>query len=455
MTRELLEKIERGYVCVLCGYFEKKYKYTYVDRCPVCGGFMIPVINEIPRPVESQGVWRWSEGLLTPDLSTKITLHEANTPMIKSNKIHRKFKIKNLFFKDESRNPTGLYIDRGSAVLVSLFKSTGVDTFTVVSTGDLAFSMGVYGKRAQKMRINVILPSNTLPSKILRIGLIASQISVYDSYEQALRFVDFYYRVRMKIHKRYFVLSSNPYLMNGYQTILFEILRDLGKAPDMIVVPFGDGSLMTSLVVLVERLGLRTKIVGVRSNVSSPVFSEIRIEKPLLREQLEFLMKDSRHEIIEVSDKLIRESINSLSREEGLPIDPIGASTLAGLDSMRPYSLGLENVVLVFSGGGLLSDPVVMKSVIGDLRTDEISLGFMKEKILEILIGEGSLPAYRIWKNLREKYGVIVSLRTVYNHLRDLERMGLVKRSTVYDEDLEKTRAVYVVTEEAFRFLLR
>ncbi|MEM0043981.1 MAG: pyridoxal-phosphate dependent enzyme [Sulfolobales archaeon] len=454
MIKSILEKIDRGFLCISCGYFEKRFWNRYVDRCPVCGGFMIPVVNEIPKPVDQPGVWRWSEGLLTPEIKSKITLFEANTPLIRFDTLGRRYKIKNLLIKDEARNPTGLFMDRGSAVATSVLSSMGVKNITIISTGDLAFSMGVYARRA-KMRTFVVLPSNTLPSKILRARIVNSRVTIYDSYESALRISDLYDRYYTRYRKRYFILHSNPYLMNGYQTILFEIINELGSPPNLIVIPFGDGALMTSLVSVVERMNLRIKILGVRASVTSPVFSEIRVEKPLLREQLETMIKDTRHEIIEVSDKLIREALIRASREEGFPIDPIAATGLAGLESYYPHIAGYDTAVIIATAGGMLNDPVIMKSIIGSIKTDEISLGFVKEKILEILIEEGGMPAYRLWKYLKDKYDVRLSLRTIYNHLRELERMGLVTRKSDYDPDEDRMRRFYVASDDAYMRILR
>ncbi|MEM0027035.1 MAG: hypothetical protein QXT53_04365 [Ignisphaera sp.] len=60
------------------------------------------------------GVWRYS--FLLPSFGKEFSLGEALTPI---------YKIEGVLIKDESRNPTGSYADRASAVIVSHVMSLG------------------------------------------------------------------------------------------------------------------------------------------------------------------------------------------------------------------------------------------------------------------------------------------------------------------------------------------
>ena len=444
----LLEKVDRGYLCLSCGYFEKRVSRGYIDKCPVCGGPLVPVINEIPEPSSEKGVWRWSSAFLHTDLSKKITLFEGSTPLIRLDRLGREYKIKNLFFKDESRNPTSLFIDRGSAYLSSVLASRGVRSILVFSRGDLSISMGSYARRA-RIKIFSFVPSDIIPSKLYRVKLISSRTTLVDDFDTLLNLMN---RFSMKFKNKYVVSQTNPYLMSGFQTILFEIIHDLGTPPKAILLPFGDGALMASLLILVKKLRLRTKLIGVTTNFSSPALYEIREDRSLLKEYVDELIKDTEHEIIRVSEDSVLSAIRYLAREEGVPADPVNASLVSSIHSDYIKVMGLENVVLLFTGG-VLTDPVVIRAVLEERENRMISLGFTKEKILEILLEEEDASAYRIWQRLRSTYNIKISLRSIYNHLNDLEKRKLIRSEIVRDESSGRPKKIYVLNDLAYVFL--
>ncbi len=453
-VNSLLEKIDKGMICLSCGYVEKRVWRDYIDRCPICGGPLIPIIEEIPEPIDEPGIWRWGRGFIYTELSTRITLFEGSTPLIRSSKLYREYKIKNLYYKDESRNPNSLFIDRGSAYLTSVLASRGVRSVIIVSRGDLAISMSSYARRA-RMKIFSFLPGDIPPSKLYRIRLVASRATVTESYDSLQKiFEKLSSKASVDGRRKYVVIQTNPYLMNGFQTILFEILHDLGKPPDVIMVPFGDGALMTSLIVLVEKLKLPTRIIGVTTNDPDPILSEIKGDNSLLRKYVEELIRDTRHSIVYVSRSGVLSAIEYMAREEGLPIDVVNASLVTGLFSADLRVMGTENTVLVFTGG-MISDPAVMKMILRESKMDRIILGFTKEKILEILLEEENIPVYRIWKRLAKKYGIKISLRAVYNHIRDLEKRGFIRSEIIKDESTGRPRKIYVLNNIAFEFLKR
>jgi threonine synthase len=449
----LLEKVDRGMICLSCGYVEKRVWRDYIDRCPVCGGPLIPVLNEIPEPVDEPGIWRWSRGFLYTDVSTKVTFYEGSTPLIKSSRLYREYKIKNLYYKDESRNPNSLFIDRGSAYLSSILASRGARSIIIIARGDLAISMSSYARRA-RMKVFAFLPGDIIPSKLYRVRLVASRATVIEDYETFQGLLERASSKSSGDKKRYIIVQTNPYLTNGFQTILFEILHDLGKPPNVIMVPFGDGALMASLVVLVEKLKIPTKIIGVTTDDPDPVLNEIRGDKSLLRKYIEEIISDTNHAIVRVSRGGVLSAIQYMSREEGLAIDVVNASLVAGLFSADLRVMGTENTVLVFTGG-MINDPAVMKMLLKETKIDRVSLGFTKEKILEILLEEEYIPVYRIWKKLAKKYGIKISLRAIYNHIKDLEKKGFIRSEIINDESSGRPRKIYVLNDIAYEILKR
>ena len=63
------------------------------------------------------GVWRYRE--LLPVSRDPITLGEGGTRLHACRRLGREVDLRGLLVKDETKNPTGCFIDRGSTVLVS------------------------------------------------------------------------------------------------------------------------------------------------------------------------------------------------------------------------------------------------------------------------------------------------------------------------------------------------
>jgi len=109
-----------------------------------------------------------------------------------------------------------------------------------------------------------------------------------------------------------------------------------------------------------------------------------------------------------------------------------------------------KTVLAVLTGEGL-KDPVTVRELTKGVRRKlgldigEVSrIGRTKLKILNA-IREGYNYGYSIWRYLLS-YGIDIKLPTIYQHLNELERLGLVKlKSRV---GLTRQKAVYVLTKK-------
>jgi threonine synthase len=138
-----------------------------------------------------------------------------------------------------------------------------------------------------------------------------------------------------------------------------------------------------------------------------------------------------------VSDEEAYEFTKVLARSEGIFAEPAACSTLACLKEALESGLIREDesVVCVITGAGL-KDPRVMRSILS--RSKElkeflnvsrvVNVGKTKLAILSIL-GENEIHGYGIWKLLNKRYNIKVKLPAVYQHLSQLERMGMIRAS--------------------------
>ncbi|MEM2020603.1 MAG: pyridoxal-phosphate dependent enzyme [Zestosphaera sp.] len=437
---------ETQLMCVRCGF--RLDEVRYVDRCPQCGGLLVPTFTGSLRRTGDSGVWVWGRALYTAFMRPKVTLGEGHTPLTKSTRIGRSLKA-NLYFKDESKNPTGSFIDRGAATLATALRYFRVRSISVASTGDLGISVSTYVRRVG-LTTRIYVPSSVTLSKAYKTLLTGGKVRFVDSYEEALlrasRAVKLYGAM---------IPPSHPYLMDGYRTIAFEILHELsGKKPLNLVVPIGDGVLTMSLYQAFKDLNVRPKFLGVKACRESPLLREIYVMKPMLHEYLEEIASLGILEIVDVCDDEALEASELTIKNEGFLVGPVGASCIAALLKAGPEAVRGKVTVALMTGDPL-QDPYIMKALLertAGTREELLTLGFTKTKILEMLAYGDPTHPYMIWKGLRSRYGLSVSRRTVYKHVEELIDAGLLKVVS-YKKVGGRLRKVISITESGLRYL--
>jgi threonine synthase len=93
-------------------------------------------------------MWRYKEFLPLPDHKYIVSLGEGGTPLVKAQRLGEKLGLKNLYLKDETRNPTGSFKDRGMSVSVSMAKYFGFKYTVTASSGNAAAALAAYAARA-------------------------------------------------------------------------------------------------------------------------------------------------------------------------------------------------------------------------------------------------------------------------------------------------------------------
>jgi threonine synthase len=186
-------------------------------------------------------IWRWSE--LLPESKNKITLGEGNTPLIESKSLASKLNIDRFFFKYEGSNPTGSFKDRLNAIAFSKGKDFKKKYATVASSGNQGVSLAAYSFAAN-MKSLIFCPPYVEEKIIKELLLRNSTPVILSEYgDPALKVVEelvnkFDYYVSTRNFPRPF---ANPYGLEGYKTISFEIYEQLTMIPDKIFVPTGGG----------------------------------------------------------------------------------------------------------------------------------------------------------------------------------------------------------------------
>jgi threonine synthase len=309
---------------------------------------------------------------ITPD-TPLITLGEGDTPLVRSVTLEKELGCGELYFKLEGCNPTGSFKDRGMVVAIAKAVENGSRSVICASTGNTSASAAAYGARFG-LEVVVVVPKGKIAlGKLAQaIAYGAKIIAVQGNFDQALQIV----RSLAERHPVTLVNSLNPYRIEGQKTAAFEIVDDIGDAPDYFFIPVGNAGNITAYwkgFVEYKQAGMASrtpKMMGFQAEGAAPIVKGKIIKKPKTLAtairignpaswQGAVAARDQSGGVIDcVSDDEIVAAYKLLARKEGVFGEPASAASVAGLIKMtkRELKLSDKKVVCLITGTGL-KDP--------------------------------------------------------------------------------------------------
>ncbi len=234
-----------GLECVDCGEAFDAAEAT--GRCPDCGGILDPTYDydavEITRadladrPFDS--MWRYGE-LLPFEREAAVTIDEGATALVDCPTLADEAGVGQLLIKDEGRNPTGSFKDRGASVAVTAAQHHGASDVALSTAGNAGQAAAAYAARAG-LDSHVFVPSRAPFTNKAMINVHGADMTVAggriedagDAFEAALADHDDWHPVQTFV---------TPYRHEGKKTMGYEIVEQLDwEVPDAIVYPTGGG----------------------------------------------------------------------------------------------------------------------------------------------------------------------------------------------------------------------
>ena len=278
-----------------------------------------------------------------------VSLGEGSTPLLAVPRLARAAGIAELWLKWEASNPTGSYKDRGMTVAVSKAVEEGAAAVLCASTGNTAASSAAYAARAGIPAV-VLTPQGAVAgAKLAQTRMLgATVLEVEGDFDQALA-------AAQELADRgshVLVNSLNPHRRAGQKTAVFEIVEELGGAPEVFVLPYGGGGNTVSYSAGLAELGLETPLVSVEAvDRRRTLASAIRIGDPVHAARVD----ETGARVVAVADEEIVEAWRRLAAEEGLFCEP---SSAAGLVAVLRGDVEGERLVVTITGHGL-KDPEI------------------------------------------------------------------------------------------------
>ena len=241
-----------GLRCGACGAGTSDL--TRDPRCPACGGFLQAeydlekVRAEVDRDAiaaQPRGMWRWSCLLPVRDARHVVTLQEGDTPLVRLERLGRECGCPRFFIKDESRNPSGSFKDRGASVTASKCLEVGIERLIIASSGNASAALSTYCARAG-LQLTALMRPETVPGHLLQSLICGTRGLVVDGDMVEGT------RLAQQAAERYGWFHAtqpyNLYRIEGKKTLAFEIAEALGwRAPDRILIPTGGGTNVLAL----------------------------------------------------------------------------------------------------------------------------------------------------------------------------------------------------------------
>jgi len=338
---------------------------------------------------QSRGVIEcYREFLPVSPVTPIISLGEGNTPLIYSPRLSERVgRGCDVFVKNEGVNPTGSFKDRGMTVAVSKAMERGTNALICASTGNTSASAAAYAARAGISCV-VILPAGKIATgKLLQAFAYGAKIVAIDgNFDDALRIV----RELGATGDFAIVNSINPDRIAGQKTAAFEIIDELGDAPDFHLLPVGNAGNITAYwagykeYLARERSTKSPFMIGFQATGAAPIFydrvfdkpetiaSAIRIGNPASWQQARAAIAESQGAIDVLTDADILAAQRWLAQHEGVFVEPASSASIAGLFkccdsretacSFREIPKG-SRIVCTVTGHGLKDPDVIIRQL--------------------------------------------------------------------------------------------
>ena len=380
---------------LICRECKKEYKPQFRYICEDCFGpldvkYIYP--NNIKRELfesrKEKTYWRYFELLPIRDKNNIVSINSGFTPLQKSTNLSKDLRLKSLYIKNDSVNPTFSFKDRPAGVAVSRAKEIDLKAVGCASTGNLASATAAHAAVA-RLPCYIFAPADLEPVKISQaLAYGAEFVAVDGTYDDANRVASV-----IGDSKGIGIVNINmrPYYVEGSKTLAYEVAEQLNwQVPDYLVIPVGSGAMLNAICKGFEELselGLvndvsNLKIIAAQPHGCSPIVDAFKsnnseifpVEKPnTIAKSLAigdpgdgmYVLKRLKqyHGIAEsATNQEIINGILKLSKTEGIFTEPAGGVSVAVLQKLvESGKIDRDaDIVCYVTGNGLKSTEAII-----------------------------------------------------------------------------------------------
>jgi len=342
-------------------------------------------------------LWRWNDRIQGVAESSRVSLGEGNTPLVRSRKIGPAAGLRNLFFKLEGGNPSGSYKDRFAAAAVSHMVANGQTRCVATSSGNTGAAIAAYCAAAGiECRIAIVegAPAGKLKqmmaygAKIARVRRFGTDASLTEQVMGDLQAIG--RRPGYALQISAFVYC--PAGMSGVQSVSFELAEQATSPIQHVFCPAGGGGLcvaaargfqslvesgelsVSPAIHCVQPEGnntiagpLREGLAVARSAVCTTRVSGLQVASVIDGDLAVTECRASGGNGHLVQDEYVWELQKRMAREEGIFSEPAGIVALAGaLNAVKAGEIHPDETIVCMVTGTGFKDELAVDRMISD-----------------------------------------------------------------------------------------
>jgi threonine synthase len=311
----------------------------------------------------------------------------GNTPFFPATALGNAFGFADVWLKNDGLNPSASLKDRASFLVVAEANRLKEKSIVTASTGNAASALAAVCAAAGHQAI-IFVPESAPKAKLVQMALYGARvILVRGTYDDAFRLSLEYTARKGGLNRN---TAYHPLTIEGKKTVGLEIYQwNKFKAPDVILVPVGDGVIISGVYKafydlkaagLIARLPRLVCVQAERSaaihhyiqtgkyqNAPRPatIADSISVSVPSNAHMARRAVLESRGFSITVSDKEILRGQRTLAEKTGVFAEPAAAATVAALRKLQGSALlgRKEQIVLLITGHGLKDVDAAMSTI--------------------------------------------------------------------------------------------
>ncbi len=347
---------------------------------------------------------KYRDHLPVNDSTRIISLGEGNTPLIRLNNIPRlSGRNIDIYVKYEGLNPTGSFKDRGMTMAVTKAVEENSSAIICASTGNTSAAAAAYAARAGITAFVLIPEGKIALGKLAQTMMYGAKVlQIRGNFDEGMALV----KQVAESAPVTIVNSINPFRIEGQKTAAFEVIEELGFAPDYHCLPVGNAGNITAYWKGYSEyhhdgiVNSRPKMLGYQADGSAPfmrgamvdqpetVATAIRIGYPQSWDKAWSAQKESGGWFDELSDAEILKAQMLLAQKEGIFCEPASAASLAG--ALRDVERGKipegSRIVCTLTGNGLKDpDTAITQCKNSNMVVIDAKLDAVKKAILDTL----------------------------------------------------------------------
>jgi threonine synthase len=373
---------------IYCPKCDERYEINNIITLCKCGS---PLLVDYDYEKASQimtkdmlkdrpsSMWKYKEVLPVINDENIVTLGEGDTPLLESKKLGTDLGCTNIYFKDETVNPTGSFKARGLGMAVSRAKELGITKLIIPTAGNAGSALAAYCARAG-LECLIVMPKDVPAPFLVDCIYHGSQ---YELVEGSIKDCGIRGAERAKDEGWFSIATlKEPYRIEGKKTMGYELAEQFDyDLPDVIIYPTGGG---TGLIGMwkafdeMQKMGWiddrRPKMIAVQAEGCAPIPRAFDEGKDHAEEWQnpetvaaglrvpgavgDFLMLQAIRESgglgITVSDEELMYWTKELASKEGIFSSPEGGASVACLKKLidMDYVKPDDRVVVFITGSG-------------------------------------------------------------------------------------------------------